>query len=260
VPLFQAAIAGLASDTNQKTKGRSVMRQLLLIGVLLGLASLPVDAQASGVAVKTSRVQALSATGHARESQTSSQQGITFLPDQSAQTCPAFCISPIAFGGDVRTVDELDLLKFMQTSERGAKGVIIDTRSPDWYQRGTIPGSVNIPYTVFEKPASDAELTRVFEKLGVRPRHNVSLVLRMFERLGLLGGKLKTAHWDFTHAKDIALLCNDAWCRQSPRAIKALLSQGYPAKKLYYYRGGLQTWEALGLTLQVPASTRLATR
>lgn len=256
--LFQAAVAGLASDVNQKIKGRSVVRQLLLIGVLLGLVSLPADAEASGLIVKTSSEQAITNSSHAQESQPG--QDITFLPDQSEQTCPAFCISPIAFGGDVRTVDELDLLKFMQTSEHGAKGVIVDTRSPGWYQRGTIPGSVNIPYTLFEKPATDAELTRVFEKLGVQPRHNVSFVLRMFERLGLFGGKLKTAHWDFTHAKDIALLCNDAWCRQSPRAIKALLSQGYPAKKLYYYRGGLQTWEALGLTLQVPAGERLAAR
>lgn len=236
------------------------MRQLLIIGVLLALVSLSVDAVASGAVVKTSSEQAISATSHAQESDRSSQQTITFLPDQSDQACPAFCISPIAFGGDVHTVDELDLLKFMQTSDHGAKGVIVDTRSPGWYQRGTIPGSVNIPYAVFARPATDAELTRVFEKLGVRPRHNVSLVLRMFERLGLFGGKLKTAHWDFTHAKDIALLCNDAWCRQSPRAIKALLSQGYPAKKLYYYRGGLQTWEALGLTIQVPVGDRLASR
>jgi len=236
------------------------MRQLLIIGVLLGLVSLPVDAEASGAVVNTSSEPAISTTSHAQESQPGSQQAITFLPDQSDQSCPAFCISPLAFGGDVHTVDELDLLKFMQNSEHGAKGVIVDTRSPGWYQRGTIPGSVNIPYTVFERPATDAELTRAFEKLGVHPRHNVSLVLRMFERLGLFGGKLKTAHWDFTHAKDIALLCNDAWCRQSPRAIKALLSQGYPANKLYYYRGGLQTWEALGLTIQVPASDRLAAR
>lgn len=240
--------------------GRSVMKQLLLVGVLLSLGSLPVDAEASGLVVNTSSEQTIATTSHDQQLNRASQQDITFLPDQREQTCPKFCISPIAFGGDVHSIDELDLLKFMQTSEHGGKGMIIDTRSSGWYQRGTIPGSVNIPYTVFEKPASDLELTQVFEKMGVRPRHDVSFFKRMFERVGLFGGKLKTAHWDFTHAKDIALMCNDPWCRQSPRAIKALLSQGYPAEKLFYYRGGLRTWESLGLTIQIPTGDRLAAR
>jgi rhodanese-related sulfurtransferase len=236
------------------------MRQLILISAVISLASLAADVQASGLTAGRSGELAIATTNHDQALQRQSLQDISFLPDQPAQACPEFCISPIAFGGDVRTVDELDLLKFMQTSLRNGEGMIIDTRSSGWYQRGTIPGSVNIPYKVFEKPANNVELTRAFEKLGVHPRHDVSLVLRMFERLGLFGGKMKTARWDFTQAKDIALMCNDPWCRQSPRAIKALLSQGYPAEKLYYYRGGLRTWESLGLTMQIPTGDRLAAK
>jgi len=39
------------------------------------------------------------------------------------------------------------------------------------------------------------------------------------------------------------------WCGQSPSSIKTLLRFGYPAKKLKWYRGGMQDWEILGLTV-----------
>jgi hypothetical protein len=42
------------------------------------------------------------------------------------------------------------------------------------------------------------------------------------------------------------------WCDQSPRAIKGLLHLGYPAEKLLYYRGGMQDWMILGLTVVTP--------
>lgn len=237
------------------------MKYLILMSAVIALAGLANDAQGKGLAMTGLQGnQAVSAPGYEQTSQSGLQTDITFLPDQPAQVCPAFCISPVAFNGDVHTMDAQGLLKFMRSSEKNGHGVIVDTRSPGWYQRGTIPNAVNIPYTVFEKSDGNAQLAQVFEKLGVRPRHHVSLVLRMFERLGLFGGKLKTAHWDFTHARDIALVCNDPWCRQSPRAIKALLAQGYPAEKLYYYRGGLQAWQSQGLTMQIPEPDRIASR
>jgi len=45
------------------------------------------------------------------------------------------------------------------------------------------------------------------------------------------------------------LWCNGPWCGQSPHAIRGLLDLGYPAEKLYYYRGGMQAWQSLGLTV-----------
>ena len=32
-------------------------------------------------------------------------------------------------------------------------------------------------------------------------------------------------------------------------AIKAMLREGYPADKIFYYRGGMQAWHILGLTV-----------
>jgi hypothetical protein len=34
-----------------------------------------------------------------------------------------------------------------------------------------------------------------------------------------------------------------------------LLSHGYPPEKVYYYRGGMQMWKVLGLTVVMPGST-----
>ncbi|HIL42989.1 MAG TPA: sulfurtransferase, partial [Gammaproteobacteria bacterium] len=49
-------------------------------------------------------------------------------------------------------------------------------------------------------------------------------------------------------AKTLYLFCNGLWCGQSPQAIKALLTIGYPASKLKYYRGGMNVWHSLGLS------------
>jgi len=236
------------------------MRYIILISALLGLTILAFNIQASGLTSKSAGEKIISIAQTNDEFGSTQQQKTAFLLEQSEKTCPPYCISQVALGEGVRTVDELDLLKFMETSQGNGSGLIVDTRSASWYQRGTLPGSVNIPYTVFEKPGNDLELARVFEQLGVRPRHDVGLAKRMLETLGLLDGKMKTAHWDFSAARELVLVCNDPWCGQSPRAIKALLSLGYPAEKLNYYRGGLKTWESLGLSTLVPSGDRLAAK
>ena len=61
---------------------------------------------------------------------------------------------------------------------------------------------------------------------------------------------------DFTNAKELMLYCNGLWCGQSPRAIRNLLAAGYPAEKLFYYRGGMQAWLSVGLTEYVPGESQ----
>ena len=60
--------------------------------------------------------------------------------------------------------------------------------------------------------------------------------------------------FDFSGAVDLMVFCNGPWCDQGPRAIRHLISAGYPAAKLHYYRGGMQDWLILGLTTIQPAS------
>lgn len=45
------------------------------------------------------------------------------------------------------------------------------------------------------------------------------------------------------------LFCNGPWCGQSPTAIRAMIGAGYPADRISYYRGGMQEWRLLGLTV-----------
>ena len=57
---------------------------------------------------------------------------------------------------------------------------------------------------------------------------------------------------DFSNAKTLVLFCNGIWCGQSPTTIRTLLRMGYPAAKIHYFRGGMQNWQSLGLTVVSP--------
>ena len=179
---------------------------------------------------------------------------------KTSRPCPPFCINPLSLHQDVNTVAELEVIDFMEGPYYRGRGVIIDARTPSWYKRGTIPGSINVPFTVFERPDDDFELVDLLESFGAKQRDEVNPVVRAIEQLGLMDGDMKTDKWDFSEAKDLLLWCNGPWCGQSPRAIKALLALGYPAEKLYYYRGGMQMWQSLGLTTIVPSAATLAAR
>ncbi len=171
---------------------------------------------------------------------------------KTSRRCPPFCIQPIEVAPGVRTLGELEVLDFLQQEVMDGTGVLIDARTPPWHRKGTIPGSVNIPFTVFEMSADEPELIEAMERLGVVEREDVPPWQRYAEGLGLLNGELKNDVWDFTNAKHIVLWCNGPWCGQSPRAIRALLEHGYPAERIGWYRGGMQLWQLFGLTTIVP--------
>jgi hypothetical protein len=38
------------------------------------------------------------------------------------------------------------------------------------------------------------------------------------------------------------------YAQLNPMAMKAMVRDGFPATKIYYYRGGMLDWDALGLT------------
>ena len=179
---------------------------------------------------------------------------------KTSRPCPPFCINPLSLDERVKTVAELEVIKFMETSLYRGDGVLVDARTPSWHKKGTIPGSINIPFTKFEKEADDVELAELLESLGAVERDEINPVLRVVESFGLLDGDQKTEQWDFSNAKELLLWCNGPWCGQSPRAIRALLNVGYPAEKLSYYRGGMQMWQSLGLTTVMPKDTSVATK
>ncbi len=150
---------------------------------------------------------------------------------KTSRPCPPFCIHPMSVAAGVQTVGEVELLEFLKDKVEKGRGVLVDARIPAFYKKGTIPGSVNIPFTLLSK-GQNAYLDRILTILGATKNNG--------------------NRWNFTSARHLLLYCNGPWCDQSPRAIQGLLAAGFPATKLYYYRGGMQNWQALGLTTVKP--------
>ena len=236
------------------------MKNSISLGVCMCFALLGTQVMASDLEVKITVDKPYTTVQHGDELvKVQRIQDTSHLIDGSfaktSRPCPPFCVNPMIIADGVTTVAELEVLRFMETSLQSGDGVLIDSRTPSWHKKGTIPGSVNIPFKVFEKPANDRELVKVLRDLGGKQRYGVGTVIRSLEKAGLFDGDEKTDSWDFSDAKRLMLWCNGPWCGQSPRAIHALISLGYPANKLYYYRGGMQMWQSLGLTTVRPSET-----
>ena len=234
------------------------MKNSILFSVLICAALVTMSSMAANLEVKITDDKPYSVVNHGTElvkvqriQDTSHTIDGSFA--KTSRPCPPFCVNPLNIADGVATVAELEVIKFMETAMHRGDGVMIDSRTPSWHEKGTIPGSINIPFTVFEKPADDPELAEVLERLGAKERHDVNVVMRSLEKVGLFSGSQKTDTWDFSEAKQLLLWCNGPWCGQSPRAIHALVDLGYPAEKLYYYRGGMQMWQSLGLTTVLPS-------
>lgn len=148
----------------------------------------------------------------------------------TARKCPPYCIQPMQLAAGVETLGELEVLDFLRRIAQGEDGLlVVDSRTPDWYAKGTIPGAVNIPYA--QNMAGQAtDLPAVKKSL-----------------LDLFGVKEIAGAFDFSAAYTLAIFCNGPWCGQTPNYIRTLLAFGYPAGKLKWYRGGMQDWCALGL-------------
>ncbi len=172
---------------------------------------------------------------------------------KTSRKCPPFCIQPLHVAPGVATVGELEVLAFIEKKLNKGKGVLVDARTPSWYKQGTIPGSTNIPFTSFGDDQDEAARAAALAKLGVTAKTSSSFLDDALSSLkGVLGNNADNGKWDFSKAKEVVLWCNGMWCGQSPHAIHALLELGYPAEKIHYYRGGMQAWRILGLTVIVP--------
>ncbi|MDA5093604.1 rhodanese-like domain-containing protein [Aliiroseovarius sp. KMU-50] len=134
---------------------------------------------------------------------------------RTSRNCPNFCVQPMIPAPGVTPIGELEMLGFLQDPDV----VVVDSRVPDHHASGTIPGAISIPYN----EAAD--------------------------RLDELGCELDFDGFDCNEATTVALFCNGNWCGQSPTAIRRMIKAGYPADRIHYYRGGMQAWRLLGLTV-----------
>lgn len=143
---------------------------------------------------------------------------------KTSRPCPTFCIHPMTLAEGLETIGELELLDYLKKMSAGDNSIIvIDSRTPNWVAKGTIPGAINIPWdTISGEKADPATVKKILsENFGVNEK-------------------------DFSGAKTLVMFCNGSWCDQSPTNIKTLLGMGYPAEKIKWYRGGMQAWESLG--------------
>ncbi len=161
----------------------------------------------------------------------------TIDPDfaKTSRKCPPFCIQPGELAPGVATIAELEVIHYLKEMSDGDKSIlVVDSRTPDWVAKGTIPGAINIPWDKLNIGRSDPITVQdILEKqLDVRSQDGFNM---------------------FDKAKTVVMFCNGPWCGQSPTNIRGLLKIGYPADKIKWYRGGMQDWEMLGLTTVKPA-------
>ncbi len=123
-------------------------------------------------------------------------------------------LQPLVPVEGIHPVSEIEVLKALNDDEF----LVVDMRELEWHLEATIPGSIHIPYT--------------------------EIALRLDE-LGCTG---KGDARDCAEAKKVVGYCNGPVCPQSPTAMKAMVREGFPVDKIYYYRGGMLAWDALGLT------------
>jgi rhodanese-related sulfurtransferase len=139
---------------------------------------------------------------------------------RTSRPCPNFCIQPMSPAEGVTTIGELEMIAALQNPDV----IVTDSRVRSDYLGGTIPGAIHLPYT------------------------------EVADRLDVLGCEVDFDRFDCTNAAQVVLFCNGPWCGQSPTAIRRMLEAGYPAERISYYRGGMQVWRMLGLSVIEPAN------
>lgn len=148
----------------------------------------------------------------------------------TSRVCPPNCLQPMTIAAGVVTLGELEVLTFLETDVAGRKGLLLDSRLPEDFATGSIPSAVNVPYATL---------------IAENPYR--SDILRALGAVALSDGRL-----DFANSMSLALFGGGVWSNDAPMAISHLLAAGYPPEKLFYYRGGMQAWVQVGLTVQVP--------
>lgn len=146
---------------------------------------------------------------------------------KTSRDCPPYCVQPMNIG-DVKTIGEIELLKYIKEMDKDDTNMLlIDARTRDWVRHGTIPTAINLPFTMIEKDSKHLE-----------------------KILKLLGAKEEDGGWNFDNVPIMIIFSNGIWDAEATKEITSLLELGCPDDKILYYRGGMQNWNILGLTIQ----------
>lgn len=140
---------------------------------------------------------------------------------------------PMSIATGIETLGEIEFIDYMSQASIDDSILVLDTRTENWHNWLRIPCTTNVSYKAFGDDRDEA-LFYLTEMFGVIEKDDGSL--------------------DFSEAKTLVGYCNGYWCGQTPsmfkRAKNSLVNLGYPVEKLKYYRGGMQAWVSLGLTVE----------
>jgi len=128
--------------------------------------------------------------------------------------------------GNVKTIGELEVLNFIKESKDDARLMFIDARTKRWYHKETIASAMNLPFSMLDEHST-------YQKKIVT----------------LLGAVYFGQQWDFSNVNTLLIFGNGIVDIQATSAIKSLIKLGYPSEKLLYYRGGIESWKRLGLSV-----------
>lgn len=142
-------------------------------------------------------------------------------------SCDPNCIAPAEAAVGIETVIEPQVLEFLVEAVGKNKGLLVDARMPSDRALGFIPGSVNLPHETIAAPGETR--TQILKALGARVFDDV---------------------YNFADAQTLMIYDNGPTQNDSGVLIAHLLEAGYPPEKISYYRGGMQVWSVLALTVQ----------
>jgi len=138
---------------------------------------------------------------------------------------PGTYIGPIDLKNGVKTIGEVEILNFMKDEVNKKKGLILDVRDKTEYTKESLPSAVNIPVKIGK---NDGAMKKIFKSLGMVELDNGS--------------------WNDQRAMDLTVYDEGPWGDKAVDMISILLEHGYPANRIFYYRGGFQMWKILGFT------------
>ena len=144
----------------------------------------------------------------------------------TSRPCPGYCIQPMQAAPGVRTLGEIEVISHLQAGVSNGRALLIDARVPELFAAGAIPGAVNVPLSVMTPD---------------NPYRG--------EILKALGARDVSAGLDFSAALDLVVYGDGPWSSEASDMIRELVEVGYPAARLGFYRGGMQSWQGLGLSV-----------
>jgi len=148
-----------------------------------------------------------------------------------SEDCDGICIAPLTSVEGVTTVAEFEVISFLAESVAAGEGLLIDARPISARDAGAIAASISVPAELLE--ANNPFRKDILVAMGARE----------------FDGAL-----NFADAMPLTIYDNGPLENDAARSVSLLVEAGYPKDKIKYYRGGIQVWTALGLSIEETTS------